>query len=280
MKKKGKPKSTNIKDVARMAGVSAQTVSNYLNKKAIVSDAKIIRIRKAIEELDYHPNIFARSLSSGNSKIIGVLIPELGNPFYSPIIDGIEEVASLNGYSIILERNNYDRTRLLNDLRSMTNYVDGIIICTSIAIEEEVLKIIKSGFPVVMLDSKSNDNLIPSVEVDNFKSAYTGTEYLINMGHKNIYYISEPLVLNTTKDRWLGFLDCLKNNNIELDESKVIIDEKLNIEKAQGGILVMNEILKDIKLPAAVFATSDLIILGAMKSTIQMGYQIPADISF
>jgi len=280
MRKDKRRQKINIKDVAKRVGVDAKTISNYYNNIEVVNKKTRQKIKKAIDELGYVPNILARGLRIGKSKIVGVLIPELDNPFYSPIIDGIEEVAGESGYSIILERNNYSVNKLLEDLEKISNYVDGIIICTNMVNDEDITKIIKRGIPIVALDAKIKNKMIPSIDTDNYKGAYEGVEYLINMGHKNIYFISEPLFLETTKDRWKAYIDCLKNYNIKLDKSKIIIDEGLKVKKAQIGKEIMDEILKNIEIPAAFFGTSDLIIIGAMKAALEKKISIPDDISF
>ncbi len=278
--KKIKQKTPNIKDVALKATVSPKTVSNYLNKSAPVSKEKVKKIKEAIKELGYTPNIFARGLRIGKSRIIGVLLPEFANPYYAPIVDGIEYVASENDYSIIFERNNNDNNKLNSDLDKFSNYVDGIIICTSMVEGSKISNIIERGIPIVTLDTKIENGMFPSVEVNNYKAAYDGTNYLLSLGHRNIYYISEPLFLDTTKDRLKGYIDCLKENNIKIDNSKIYIDDRLKIEKAKIGEEIMKEIIRNISIPAAIFGTSDLIIIGAMKVATEKKYYIPDDISF
>lgn len=269
-----------IKDVAKEVGITAQTVSNYLNKSAPVSEKTKKKIQEAIKKLNYTPNIFARGLRVGKSRIIAVIIPEIAHPFFSAVVYGIEEVTKKEGYTIVLTSSGYDNNVVEYELEKLSNYVDGIIICTNVLERRTIIRILKKKVPIVAVDAKIENGLIPSVEVDNYKAVKEGIQYLVDMGHNNIYYFSEPLSLDTTIDRLNAYQDCLLANNIKLDKNKIIIDKELEINKTQRGYEIMKERLEKIKMPAAVFATSDLIIIGAMKAVIEKGYKIPDDVSF
>lgn len=273
-------KKSTLKDVASKAGVTAQTVSNYLNKNTYISDKTKKKIKKAIIELEYTPNIFARGLRIGKSKIIGVIIPEIGHPFFSAIMFGIEEIAKKEDYTIVFAYSDYNNNIILKELEKLSNYVDGIILCTNEVNEKIIKRIIKKGVPIVAVDIKIKDDSIPSVQVNNYNAIKNGIQYLINAGHKNIYYLSEPLILGISKDRLDAYKDCLRDNSISLDENKIILDKGLEIQKTQVGYRIVKELLKVIKPQSAIFATSDLIIIGAMKATVESGYKIPDDISF
>ena len=273
-------KKISIKDVAKKAGVSMQTISNYLNNRVVVSDKLKDKIKKAINKLEYTPNVIAKSLRTGKSHMIGVLIPEIENPFYSSIITGIQEKADSKGYTIILEFNNYENDKLQKDIIELSKYVDGIIICTNIVKEENIKKIYDKKVKIVGIDFSTKKELFPIIEADNYNAAYKGVKYLINMGHKNIYYISEPLEIKTIEDRWRGFKDCLIDHKIYYDENKIFIDKRLQLDKIKIGEEIIINYKDKIKTPAAIFGTSDLIIIGAMKAIENLGYLIPKDVSF
>lgn len=273
-------KKTTIKDVATEVGVTPQTISNYLNKSAPVSKKTQKKIQEAVKKLKYTPNIFARGLRMGKSETIAVIIPEIAHPFFSAIVNGVEEIAKEKNYSIILASNSYNDDITEDELEKLSNYVDGIILCTNIVKGKIIKRILKKGAPIVAIDIKIEDDLIPSVEVDNYRAVKEGIEYLLKMGHKNIYYFSEPLSLGVTIDRLNAYKDCLRENNLEVDENKIILNKGLEINKTQVGYEIMKEKIEYIKAPAAVFATSDLIIIGTMKAAIEKGYKIPDDISF
>ncbi|MCL5072135.1 MAG: LacI family transcriptional regulator, partial [Actinobacteria bacterium] len=183
-------KKSTLKDVANIAGITAQTVSNYLNKNTYVSEKTKKKIEEAIIELDYTPNIFARGLRIGKSNIIGVIIPEIAHPFFSTIMLGIEEIAKKEDYTIVFASSSYDNNIMVKELEKLSNYVDGIIICTNEVSEKIIKRIIKKGVPIVAIDIKIKDDNIPSIQVNNYDAVKNGIQYLINVGHKNIYYLS------------------------------------------------------------------------------------------
>ena len=261
-------------------GLTAQTISNYLNKSAPVSKKSQDKIQEAIKKLNYSPNIFARGLRIGKSKTIAVIIPEIANPFFSSVVYGIEEVAKKEGYSTILTSSRYDTNVIEEELEKLSNYTEGIILCTNTIEDRKIKRILRKKVPIVAVDIKIENGLIPSVEVDNYKAVKEGINYLIGMGHKNIYYFLEPLSLDITKDRLKAYKDCLSDNGINVDSDKIIIDKRLEISKTQVGYDIMKEIIGRIDIPAAVFASSDLIIIGTMKAAIEKGYRIPQDMSF
>jgi len=238
------------------------------------------KIKKAIKKLNYTPNIFARGLRVGKSNTIGIIIPEIANPFFSAIVDGIEEAASKNDYTMILINSSYNDLKLEAKLENISNYVDGIIICNHMASDKEIKKIIQKKVPILALDIKIDNGIIPSIEVDNYRGMYSGIKYLIDQGHKNIYYFSEPIISLIGSDRLKAYKDCLKDNKIKFDDTKVFIDKRLEIKKTEVGYEIMSEILESIKMPAAVLGTSDLMIIGAMKAVTKKGLSIPEDISF
>ncbi|MHA2030878.1 MAG: LacI family DNA-binding transcriptional regulator [Candidatus Kariarchaeaceae archaeon] len=282
--KKGKTVRQNkprLKDVANEAGVSAQTVSNYLNRKVNIRNSTRKRIEQALQDFNYVPNIFARGLRGSKTNTVGVIIPEIANPFFATVVEGIEEVTSSRGYTIVLASSNYENTKLKTELHKLSYFVDGIILCTNMIDDESIKSILKKSIPIVALDIKVENGLIPSIAPNHYRVIYSGVEYLINMGHKNIYFLSEPETLGGIfKDRISGYKDCLKDNGILLDEKKIITDERLEIRKTLVGYEIMNEIINIIEIPAAVYAASDLIVIGAMKATVDRKVEVPDEISF
>jgi DNA-binding LacI/PurR family transcriptional regulator len=274
-------KKPSIKDVAKRAGVSAQTVSNYLNKRVRIREKTEERIEESIRKLNYVPNIFAKVLRGSKTKTVGVIIPEIANPFYSTIVDGIDEIASDNEYTILLASSSYKEDKLRAELDKLSNYVDGIILCTNIIEDNTIRQLLKKDTPVIALDIKTKGGVMPSIAPDHYKMTFTGTKHLIDMGHTNIYFISEPPVLGQVfQDRINGYKSCLIGSDFNVDESKIITDHRLEINKTQTGYEIMTEIIRSIDLPAAVFASSDMIIIGAMKASLDNKIPIPDGVSF
>jgi DNA-binding LacI/PurR family transcriptional regulator len=273
-------KKPTIKDVASIAGISPSTVSNYLNKTALVNVETGKRIDNAIKELSYVPHGAAKSLRTGKSKIIAIVLPEISDPFYYKMVEGLEAVAYQRGYSTIISSNQYDNKKERKQITSLlNNYIAGFIFATGGGDEKELDEVSKYGIPFVLVDRIAGRDDVYSVEEDNYRSFYQATEYLIKNGHKDIYYITEPLVMETLKERLRAFKDALSANNIAYDASRIIIDDGLQLDKAKHGYEIMKKILKKNK-PGSVFAPSDSIIFGAMSAAVERGFNIPKDISF
>jgi DNA-binding LacI/PurR family transcriptional regulator len=274
-------KKPSIKYVAKRAGISAQTVSNYLNKRVRIKEKTEERIEESIRKLNYVPNIFVKVLRGSKAKKVGVIIPEIVNPFYSTIIDGIEKIVSDNEYTILLASSSYKDDKLRARLDKLSNYVDGIILCTNIIGDNTIRQLLKRGASVIALDIKTEGGAIPSIAPDHYQMTFVGTKHLIDMGHTNIYFISEPPVLvEVFQDRNNGYKSCLIGYDFNLDGSKITTDHWLEINMTQMGYEIMTEIIKSIDLPAAVFASSNLIIIGAMKASMDNKIPVPDGISF
>jgi len=263
------------------AGVSPSTVSNYLNKSAPVNLNTAKRIAGAIDKLRYTPDNIARGLRIGKTKTIGLILPDISNPFYSVLVNGMEEIATKNDYTIVLACNNYDYDREKRQVNNLVNnHISGFIFGTGGIDINEIKKIQKRGIPVVVVDRKIADKKVPSVEVDNFKAVYDGIKYLVDNGHKNIYYFTEPITMGTLKDRLNGYREALIDSGIGVNEAKVMINKEFQTKKTQMGYMIMSRLLSKIKIPAAVFATSDLIAFGAMRASLEFGFKVPDEISF
>lgn len=184
-----KRKASTIIDVARLAGVSPMTVSNFLNKTGIVSEKTQVKIKKAISEFNYIPNTIARGLRIRKTNNIGLIIPDITNSFYTEVAKGIEEYAHENGYTLLLSITNFNMEFEVKRVESLIRkYVDGIIFTSSAASEDYILSLINSGFPVVVMDRKIENDKIPSVEVRNRQGFFEAIKYLIKLGHKRIFY--------------------------------------------------------------------------------------------
>ncbi len=274
-------KSPNIIDVAKKAGVSQGTVSNHLNKTAPVSIKTAELIEEAIKDLRYIPDKIASGLRKGKIQSVGIIFPEISDPYYSLIVDGIEDIASKNTFSTIIACNNYDLSKEKEQVDNILgNNISGIIFCCGGMDEELVKKVKDHKVPFVFVDRKITDKDIYSVGVDNFLSYYNAGIYLTSRGHKNIYYLTEPLVTGVLSDRINGFKKALHENFVNFDERKIIEDKSLQKDRPYGGYKIMKKLLNSGIRPDAVIASADSIVYGAMKAAIDNGLKIPKDISF
>ncbi|MDI6619289.1 MAG: LacI family DNA-binding transcriptional regulator [Clostridiales bacterium] len=269
----------NIDDVAKLANVSIATVSRVFNNSPYVSEKAKANVLKAAKDLGYEPSILARSLAMKKTNTIGLIVPDISNPYYGGVVRGIEDVCNLYKYNIILcnTDNSKDKEiQYINMLKS--RWVDGIIFHSSY-LSDEVYKIfVDSRIPFV-LAGRGTKYDVPYVVIDNKKAAYDATEYLISMGHKNIGIIHGPLegMRETVDsvDRLMGYKEAMKKNGLEICDELI---REANF-KAKSGYDATLEMLKSGILPDAVFAISDIMAMGAINAIFDFGLKCPEDVS-
>jgi len=253
------------------------TVSHVLNNTRFVSEELRGRVNKAIEDLDYHPNVMAGSLRSRKTKTIGLIIPDNSNPLFAAISRSIEQVSSDLNYTVMLCNSSYsleNELRYINVLRSKS--VDGIIILPTTTIPDHLNQLVENMLPVIVLH-----HIIPKfktgfVLVDNFKGAYDAAIHLIELGHKNIGYIDRPVVLPHSLERLNGFKQALKDHNIEIDEDVIIQSKGFGYK---DGFETMEELLRRNHPLTALMAFNDITAIGAMETITDHGLKVPDDIS-
>jgi LacI family transcriptional regulator len=265
-----------IKDIAYLAGVSKTTVSKVLNNKdQKISEATRQKILNIVREKNYIPNKMAQSLVTKKTKTIGLIIPDIRNPFFTDIVRGAEDKAVKEGYNIILcntDENIEKETRAFNTLTE--KMVDGIIFAPSSKTEFNSKQYKISAKPIVLVDKELNiQNLRGIVSLDNEEGTYLETKHLVEMNHKSILYLSGPLKSEISKNRLKGYKKALKESNIKFNENLVIQGEY----SFEWGYEVVRNLGK-INF-TAICAANDLIAIGAMKALKERDIKIPQDIS-
>lgn len=267
---------TNIKDVAKKAGVSTTTVSHVINETRFVSDELRQRVMDAMQSMDYHPNILARSLRSGKSKTIGLIVPDISNLFFAEIARKVEDRGLEYGYSVILCNTDDDHAKEAGYIDVLiTKKVDGIIFISAGYEGENLYKLLNNKIPIVIADRSLGDVVTDVVLVDNWMGGYTATKYLLELGHRKIACISGPSSLTPSAQRVEGFHQALKDAAIEINYCLVIPGDFRSV----GGEKAMNSLLECDKKPTAVFACNDMMALGAMRAINNRGLRVPEDIS-
>lgn len=265
-----------IIDVARKAGVSSSTVSHVINETRFVSEEIRQRVYQAIEELDYQPNAVARSLRTRKSRIIGVVVSDITNPFFTASVRAIEDEASKHGYSIILcdtDEQSKREKKYLNIL--MSRQVEGIIVAPSTENTSVLASIVEAGVPVVLLDREVPGLSLDVVECDNEGGAFEAVSYLIQRGHRRIGIVSGRLDVSTGVQRLAGYKRALQEHDIEIDQDFIKVgDYRLDVayEKTR-------ELLDFVHRPSALFVCSNQMTLGAVMAVRDAGLRIPNDIS-
>jgi len=267
-------KKPTLQDVAALAGVSTATVSNVINNTKVVSETTRKRILEAIDRLDYIPNNLAKSLKMRDTKLIGLLISDIANPFFPPVVRGIEDYLAANGYNMILCETNSDPVLEKENLRVLlSRRIEGLVVSLAGGVEEHFENI---DTPLVFFNRVPVSNRYNKVQVKNFKAAFMGATHLLDHGYRRIAIIAGPQELNVGRDRLLGFKEALLERDVEIDPTYVRIKEFA----ASEGYEAMRELMQLPQRPEAVFTSNYALTLGAFQFLKDHGYRIPRDIAF
>jgi DNA-binding LacI/PurR family transcriptional regulator len=266
---------TTQKVVAKKANVSVATVSRYINEVGYISPEVKGRIKKAIKELNYKPNLVARSLKLRSSKTIGLVFPHINNPFFIELVRRAEEVAYHNGYNIILciTENKLDREKLYLDVLK-GKLIDGYIIIPATSEDSRLYEVLE-GENVVYVDRSTGleDEIL--IKLDNTQGVRLAIEHLLDLNHRKIGVINVPLNITTGYERFEGYKSVLAENGIGL-QTEYIKYADYPIESAYEKT---RQILRLKNKPTAILTMSGLTTLGALKAIKDSGLSIPGDLS-
>ena len=258
----------NIKDVAKLANVSVATVSRYLNQNGYVSKQAKEKIEKAIHELDYRPNQIARSLSKRQSQLIGLIVPDIQNPYFPQLARAIEDTALRYDYTVVLC--NTDETVEKEQLymnRLSQNYVAGLLVATN-AMDVKAYEEI--DIPIVALDRLIDSN-IPTVMTDNFGGAKKGTAHLIECGAKNLLCLRGPKNVKAADERERGFYAAIEGTD---SKGKTVV---AGFDFNEASSAVIKALLENPSIDG-IFASSDAVAIAAIKMIQTLNKQVPNDI--
>jgi DNA-binding LacI/PurR family transcriptional regulator len=264
-----------IYDVAKKAGVSIATVSKVINNTGRISEERRKLVMKVMEELDYQPSSVAVALTGKKTFTIGVLIPDISNPFIAEVARALENEARETGYTIILCSTDYQLEREHDYLELLLKkQVDGIIIATEPKDIEVYEKLTKKKIPHLFFSVEPPSFLSNAVTIDDVRGGYLVGQYLLAKGHLNVALIAEPN-RSSGRLRVEGFMQSLKEAGVTFNE-KSLIHSKSKVDEAR---IAAQEVLNLKKRPTALFAGTDLIATIFMNEARKMGVRIPEDIS-
>lgn len=266
-----------VRDVARHAGVSAMSVSRVVNDKPGVSAETRARVEAAIAELDYAPSGVASSLLSSHSQLIGMVVPDVSNPFFGPIVHGAEAVARRAGYRLLLCNSESD-LRLERDYVSdlVKHRVEGLIIAPAgDASLAHLRRLAERRFPMVLVDRSVAGLPCDSVTLDNFSAADKLIAHLLSLGHRRIALLIDSSDVSTSRERLAGATRALATAGIGLDEALVFRTST----DLLGGFRATQQALAAARRPTAIFALNNMIAVGAIQAVRQAGLSVPGDIS-
>lgn len=270
--------AVSIKDVAAAAGVSTATVSRVLspaNPDTPIRPSTRERVEHAIAELGYRPNDLARALLQQRSSAIGLVLPDIANPYYPPLVRAVEDVASRHGYRVVLCNTDRQQEKAAAYLEVLVKTrVDGIVIAgggTALPPESLVLRTYQTK--IVTVGRHESDH--PSVRVDNRAAQRSATEHLTGLGHRRIGYVGGPLDSRTAQDRLEGHADALRDAGIPADGELVA---HAGFDEA-GGYQAARGLLRLDERPTALVCANDRAAFGAYAALVDAGLSIPGDMS-
>lgn len=267
---------TTIKEVANRAGVSIATVSRVLNDQPNVTAEARAKVMAAVQALDYRPSRVARCLRTKSTHVIGLIITDIQNLFYTSVTRGIEDVASRNGYSVILCNTDEDaeRERLYLEVMHDEN-VAGIILASATETGHDP-KLLNGHIPVVALDRLITDAKVDTVLVDNVGGARKAVSHLLSLGHRRIGLIRGQQEITTSLERQAGYEQALKEYGLPIDPALIRRADFRQVADSRQQTL---DLLASPERPTALFTANTLITLGTLMAIHEVGLRIPEDIA-
>ena len=268
-----------LRDVARVAGVHPATVSRALNEetRALVNEQTAQRVLKAAAKLGYQPNPIARGLKTNRSYTIGVLVPDLTNPLFPPILRGIEDRLAADGYTALIANTDNDEERELLDMQTMqARQVDGIIAATARRDHRLHDALLEAGIELVLVNRRQRELPASSATADDRMGMRLSVEHLLSLGHTRIAHLAGPLDYSTGLDRYDSFHETMRAAGIEPDPELVLVAEAFT--EAEGSRLCA-QLVAEGRDFTAVAAANDLIALGCLDVFAEHGVRCPDDVS-
>jgi len=269
--------NVTIKDIAKQLGVSTATVSRVLNNNGYASSEIREKVLSTAKKLNYRPNALARSLKKHQTYTIGVVVPDISNPYFMKISKGIEDTVNPHGYHFIFasgEENAIKEKEVLNIL--FEKRVDAIVLATSGQNEETVEKITSSGIPIILVDRELEDNQhsIDYIGEDNFKTAYELTNFLLDQGHTRLGVVNGSFHVSTGYERFRGFKKALEEHGLQENPDLIY---KGNFHQSDGENAAKQFFNSRYK-PTAIISFNNTMSFGVLLQLTKMGYTLPSDV--
>lgn len=266
----------DIHAVAQLANVSIATVSRTINNIPTVNPKMAKRVWEAIRELNYFPNTQARALVSGRSRLLGLIVSEITNPFFPELIQVFEEVAVEHGYEILIGSTNYDPERMKRCIRRMVERnAEGVAVMT-FGIEQPLLdQLADRKIPLVFVDQGPDRPGISLLHVDYHHGIRQGVQHLAALGHREIAFVTGPLRLHSAQSRLAAFHKALQECGIPVHENLISEGD----HTMEGGMKAAERLLSQEHLPTAIMCSNDMLAIGVLHKLSRSGLRVPDDIS-
>jgi LacI family transcriptional regulator len=264
-----------MRDVARLSGVSTSTVSAVLNGNVPVSPARKKKVVDAMKALDYQPDAVARSLKTGKTNVIGVVVPDITNAFYPEVVQGIEEAAQQSGYSVLLCDSREDPKSEETHLAALfSRRVDGVLLACC-ANSTAYNTMIRRRFPMVFVDRLPLGATGGTVSSDNVQAAYVAAKHLLDLGHERIAMVAGNLDLSSHRDRLEGFRKVMQESHIPIRDEYLICGDV----QIENGRLAGHQLLDLQTPPTAIMASNNKLSLGVIEALDEKKVLVPHQLS-
>lgn len=267
-----------IKDVAKLAGVSTGTVSKYFNNPAGLKEETRLKVEKAVKALKYKPSPLARSMRTGKTNTIGVIVPDITNPFFAEVYNSIRLAALQNEYTTILYTTEDSLDIFKKYLSTLSiRQVDGIVLCFLDENDtiEKFIKGLQSNIPIVSLSGDISHTDVSSVVIDVFEGIYNSTKHLLSLGHENIAYIGGHEHSKISKEKFNGYMKALRESGLEMNSRYVFHGDY----SLQCGYKAARKFTMLPEAPSAIVGANDIIALGSIKYFLQKNIRVPEDVA-
>ena len=267
-----------LEDVAREADVSISTVSRALNNSEKVHPDTKAHVKQVAEDLGYMPSRVARRLrlKGGRANLLGLVIPDIQNPFFADVTRGVEDVAQAHGYALILSNSDEDadKQRLALEILQ-TEDVDGVIVPPVGAEDSAIEELLDSGIAVVCVDRRLPGTRVDTILSDNRKGAYQAVSHLIDLGHERIGFIGGIPHISTLTERRAGYERALRDHDLPVDPALIMEGD----DRREQGKIFTNELLSLAAPPTALFTGNNLTTLGALAALNERGVEVPDEMA-
>ena len=266
-----------MKDVARLAGVSIATVSATLSGRSFVSPELQERVRAAIDELGYAPNAMASGLKRGSSALIGLIVPDITNPFFTELVQDVQRRAALEGYTVLLGVSDDNAVREGELIRLMRSHQAAGTIVLPSGGEEDCRRLagLAGDMPLVAVDNAPLGIAVDTVVIDNRKAAQLATNHILSFGHRVVATVAGPSHRFVSRERFLGFEAAMEAGGLAISEALVRRGD-FQVEAAREAGLAL---LAEHPRPTAIFVANNQMLIGVMQAVAEAGLVVPRDIS-
>ena len=268
--------SPTIQDVANFAGVSPATVSRVLNNYPHISDEVRRNVQGAISHLSYEPNRVAQRLRATHSRLIGIVVTDITNPFFNMIMASIESVFFDKGFSVLMSNTAANPQKEFDYLTMLENEeVAGLIIAPTSENVDRIAELAESGLPIVVIDRRLSNARVDAVLADNIAGAQAAVEHLIKLGHRRIGHLGGRMRLTSGRERYEGYKRAMEIHNLPVSEGWV----RFGDHRHESGYARAMELMDESDPPTAWFITNNMMTLGALNAIHDRERRIPDDIA-